>query len=383
MRRARSAAVVAIPVAVSVALAAACATNDGDPLSPEPVPSQALPDASTGDVAAPVADASCDGNGCGPRPACVPGQVDFCSMAEVVPPLVTLNAVWGSSAADIYAVGNLGTILHGDGKTFAPVVSGTTELLLSVWGSGPNDVWIVSGSAPLHASALPDGGTTVERKEGASWQPQSATSGRVWSVWGSSAANVLLAGAYSQRFGGSGAILWQKSDVAWTPIAAPPCYTCQLRSLWGTSSTFAWAVGNGGETLRLEPGGSWTAHESRTSKNLEAVWGASPTTVWAVGENGTIRTFTNDASQRWTIVPAPTSVALHGIWGTSATNIWAVGDEGVVLHYDGTAWKEAALDFGEAPRTNLYAIWGTSADDVWIVGEGALLHRTAKNRRIP
>jgi hypothetical protein len=242
-------------------------------------------------------------------------------------------------------------------------------------------VWIVSASAPLHLGVAPDGGTTVDRAEGTSWQASSATSGRVWSVWGSSSTNVLLAGELSQRFGGSASV-WTKGATAWTPLAVS-CFTCQLRSLWGTSPTYAWAVGNKGETLRLEPSGSWSSHESRTSKDLEAVWGATKTSVWAVGGNGTIRVFLDDASQRWAIVDSPTPRSLHGIWGASASDVWAVGDGGTVLHYDGKAWTIAEIDFGPRNQADLYGIWGSGPDDIWIVGDGAILHRTAKNRRIP
>jgi hypothetical protein len=40
-------------------------------------------------------------------------------------------------------VGQVGEIVHWDGKTWTAVASGTTADLASVWGSGPDDVWSV------------------------------------------------------------------------------------------------------------------------------------------------------------------------------------------------------------------------------------------------
>jgi hypothetical protein len=38
-----------------------------------------------------------------------------------------LSAVWGSSATDVFAVGDAGTIFHYDGSTWSPMASGTSQ----------------------------------------------------------------------------------------------------------------------------------------------------------------------------------------------------------------------------------------------------------------
>jgi hypothetical protein len=70
------------------------------------------------------------------------------------PTIETLNGVWGSGPNDIWAVGNSGTILHGDGTSFqlstAQFPIGYKPDLYGIWGSGPDDVWIVGDRVLLH-----------------------------------------------------------------------------------------------------------------------------------------------------------------------------------------------------------------------------------------
>lgn len=75
---------------------------------------------------------------------------------EVVPPVTSeaLRAIWGTSATNIWAVGDNGTILHFDGVAWTPSpaafpVGKKRPRLTGIWGSGPDDVWIVGGHVAL------------------------------------------------------------------------------------------------------------------------------------------------------------------------------------------------------------------------------------------
>lgn len=50
----------------------------------------------------------------------------------------TLNDVWGVSGTDVFAVGDVGTIIHYDGKAWQLMQSPTTADLAAVWGP-PHD----------------------------------------------------------------------------------------------------------------------------------------------------------------------------------------------------------------------------------------------------
>ncbi|MBX3198713.1 MAG: hypothetical protein KF894_11305 [Labilithrix sp.] len=70
------------------------------------------------------------------------------------PVTATLRAVWGSGPSDVWIVGDDATILHYDGTKLTPVSAqlplGPRPNLRGVWGSGPNDVWIVGDRVALH-----------------------------------------------------------------------------------------------------------------------------------------------------------------------------------------------------------------------------------------
>ena len=55
--------------------------------------------------------------------------------------LGALYSLWGSGPTDVFAVGANGTIVHYNGVTWSPMISGTTSQLVAVGGTGPNDVF--------------------------------------------------------------------------------------------------------------------------------------------------------------------------------------------------------------------------------------------------
>jgi len=53
-----------------------------------------------------------------------------------------LNDVWGSSASDVFAVGDT-TILHYDGNGWSEISSRTAMFLCDIWGSSASDIFAV------------------------------------------------------------------------------------------------------------------------------------------------------------------------------------------------------------------------------------------------
>ena len=85
-----------------------------------------------------------------------------------------LSAVWGSSAANVFAVGGDGAIVHYNGTSWSAMSSGTTSDLYGVWGSSGSNVFAVgSNGAIVHYN-------------GTSWSAMSSgTSSGLYGVWGS------------------------------------------------------------------------------------------------------------------------------------------------------------------------------------------------------
>ena len=143
-----------------------------------------------------------------------------------------LNCVWGSSATDVFAVGNDGLILHYDGTTWSQMSSGTTNPLYGVWGSSSTDVYAVGQGSMLHYN-------------GSSWSPvQTGYPAYFRGVWGSSADNVFAVGyTFTEN------VILRFDGNSWATMTMTPPSDCGLCAVWGSSGSDVFAVGVSGTIL--------------------------------------------------------------------------------------------------------------------------------------
>ena len=281
----------------------------------------------------------------------VPAKSAFAGWAKENSPAPgkSLYGIWGSAAGDVFAVGEEGTIIHYDGKSWSLMESGTAQKLYGVWGSGKNDVFAVgAGGAIIHY-------------DGASWramesQTKVALNG---GIWGSAANDVFAAGE-------DGTILHYDGD-SWIP-ADSGTEVSLGGGIWGSSGSDVFAAG---AALLHYDGIAWSSMPAVNEKFLSGVWGSGKNDVFAVGSGGAIIHY-DGAS--WSLMSSGTTGWLDGVWGSSGTDVFAGGYDGksgVILHYDGSAWNS----MNSNTVYSLYGVWGTSSDNVFIAGERAtLLH---------
>jgi len=183
-----------------------------------------------------------------------------------------LQDIWGSSWSDVFAVGNNGTILHGDGWEWSSMDSGVSERLLGVWGTAGNDVFTVGAKG------------TILHYDGTSWSAMD-----------------------------SGTLEW-------------------LEDVWGTADNDVYAVGFGGTILHFN-GSTWSPMVSGISDDLNGIWGSLSSDIFAVGshglDSGVILHFDGTS---WSSM-ASHIPCLVGVWGTSGDDVFAVGPNGAILHY--------------------------------------------------
>ncbi len=145
----------------------------------------------------------------------------------------TLEAVWGSSESDVFAVGANGTILHYDGFEWLPMTSNTSNYLRCVWGSAGDDVF-ASGSS-----------TNVHHYNGSAWTPTPGAVEYPYDLWGSSGSDVYAVGGSDftkiDHFDGSN---WQ---TQLNPVEMP-------LGVWGSSADNVFVVGNAGMIMRYRSG---------------------------------------------------------------------------------------------------------------------------------
>ena len=237
-----------------------------------------------------------------------------------------LEGVWGSSASDIFAVGEDGVIVHYDGN--------------------PEGEWENMPISPSRPNSLP---------QNYKW--------RFFDIWGSSPTNVFAVG-----YGLGGAIYHYDGD-SWTEMKTPFQPTNRGMSfdgIWGNSATNVFVVGSGGAILHYN-GETWSKMSNKSSyrfHHLNGVWGSSANDVFAVGNNGngTGGTILHYDGSEWKEQKTTTEY-LRGVWGTSSNNVFAFGRRGTILHYDGEKWTEQS----SGTSGHLLNAWGSSEDNVLAV----------------
>jgi hypothetical protein len=157
-----------------------------------------------------------------------------------------LQAIWGSSSTDVFAVGSKGTILHYDGSSWNRMNSGTTYLLRGVWGSSPSDVFAVGHNWELEI---------ILHYDGTSWSEMSrGTMMGLYSVWGSSPSDVFAVGEGVRHYDGNSwndTILHYDGSI-WSSMSSGT--TDLLYDIWVSSHTDVFVVGDGGTILHYPAG---------------------------------------------------------------------------------------------------------------------------------
>jgi hypothetical protein len=247
---------------------------------------------------------------------------------------------------------------------------GSSLLFRGIWGSAPNDVWVVGTEVYQNGSTSP--ASAILHFNGSQWETVdwfdvsgTSTSMRTAllnSIWGSSAHDVWAVG--------SGGVVLHFDGDRWSGFGS--ITTADLNAVWGSAADDVWAVGAHGTIAHFD-GASWAAASGSNGLILSGVWGSGSHDVWTVGSNGTAQHWNGS---EWSTVSTGTTQGLGAVWGSSSKDVWAVGaaNHGTVLHWDGAAWSAAPRS---APPDSGYdfvalsAVWGSGADDVWAAGAPA------------
>ena len=270
----------------------------------------------------------------------------------------SLRGIWVADASNLWAVGDSGRILKGNGATWAAQTSGTTSVLRGIWGSSATSLWAVGDSGVIRSST-----------DGTAWAGQtSGTTATLRGIWGSSATSLWVVGS-------SGTIRRSTNGTSWAGQTSGT--TNALHAVWGTDASNVWAVGDAGTILKWN-GTVWTAQASGTTLNLRGVWGTSATNLWAVGTrptNGEGVILKGNGST-WTPQTSGVQVDLTGIWGSGAGSVWISGSNGTLLRsLNGTSWSSARLI---SNNTLFGAVSGANSDNVWAIGDSGSIHEARK-----
>jgi photosystem II stability/assembly factor-like uncharacterized protein len=164
--------------------------------------------------------------------------------------------------------------------------------------------------------------------------------------------------------GASGGLLQHWDGSTWSPKAGSRPVVNAYVGLGGTGSNDVWAVGyqnSGLGVLAHWDGSAWTDVPAPPNTHaLNSVWASSPSDAWAVGNNGTILHLTGSA---WAVVDSGTTDTLLHVSGVDASHVFISGAKGLLMRWNGTCWFST-----RAGTLSWYSVWAVSTHEAWAFG---------------
>jgi hypothetical protein len=267
-----------------------------------------------------------------------------------------LNAVWGRSPNDVYAVGG-GRVLHYDGVHWTSLPPPTSSFAFSgVCGTADGSLYLTNS-------------TLIWRLDGTSWTPIALSATHKLKAFACSATELAIATVvpssteYYIEF-------W--TGTSWTAIAAP-APTQNGLVVYARDDLYAVLAG----TIEHWDGNGWTD----LLQNISALPAQQPAFIGTESHE----LFTRDPTVRYrngVWIPQPDSdeimaLAVAGIDG----DILVLGSRApqgtpAIVQFDGTAWRLLPIQVSETiPFRYLNAAWVYAPGRAFVVGEfGTILY---------
>lgn len=272
------------------------------------------------------------------------------------------ESVWGAATDDVWIAGTDGTersaLWRWNGTRLeSRRITSTYEVkwLYDVWGTGAADVWAVGAGYGIFRFD----GTTWNTVENKSYQTYA---GAYFAVHGTAPDDVwVTAMAKVRHFDG----------VTWTDESVPVGQYDVVSDIWAASRTSVWAVADGGQILRRgSSSASWIEVPSGTADDLHAVWGSGPGDVWFGGSAGYLARWNGSTLVRQAI---GTTKAVTTITGRGPNDVLIAGP-GLSLHWNGSTFR--SVEAGLTASSAVNGAWvAPSSADAWVVGSSGLARR--------
>ncbi len=268
-----------------------------------------------------------------------------------------LLSIAGTGPDDMWMVGgDVGSgpmVVHHSGGAWSRVDTGTTDDLWWVWHDG-SDPWIVGA-----------GGRVLRRNGDSFDQVVLDPDVTLFGIWGSGPTDVWTVGG-NINLASDGAAMWHFDGQDWTAVDLPAEVASQVAvyKVWGRSATQVWAVGTGGSSMTWD-GKTWTSVATGTDRNLFTVHGSS-SEVYAVGGafSGTILRYDDGA---WVDETPDAAPQFNGVYVREGCPPVAVGTQGGAVYWriDGTWQADARV---AATTLDYHAAWLSGDCDALAAG---------------
>ncbi len=281
----------------------------------------------------------------------------------------SLSGVWGTGPDDVFIVGGTeekGEIYHYDGSDWgAMTVPDGLGLLVWCYGFASDDVYVVGVSGAM------------AHYDGSSWSAiETGTEKELWGVWGTSGSDLWIVGGDPDtdtcgdpEVEGEQACLWYYDGSTLSPYALAESENdrgvTSIFKVWGVDGLLL-AVGQKG--LLLEHNGSdWirVSGGAEANDDFVSLWGTSSADIVSVGGRSNARLATRKDGEWSTTSPS-------GIGGLNAV-FMPQPDEAIVGGIYGWVGRyvpstDTLEEEGFLGSTDIHAIWGDGAGRVYAVG---------------
>lgn len=143
--------------------------------------------------------------------------------------------VWGVSEDDLWIISDMGSSLHWDGALWAHQILEDAPRLVTVHGSGPDDVVVVGGASRA----------TMFKRSGLAWEDISPAAGQ-------SLNGVFVTADGGGFAAGFGNFMMERSGGQWTSVEGSLRVSSDWHGAWVDETGAPWVVG--GNILRLTGG---------------------------------------------------------------------------------------------------------------------------------
>jgi hypothetical protein len=214
---------------------------------------------------------------------------------------------------EVWSVGAGGRVLHHDGAEWTETVLDPLVTLFGIWGSGAADIWAVGGDVSQSADAA-----GMWHYDGAGWTAvelpaDAAAQIAMYKLWGRSASEVYAVG--------TGGVILAYDGTSWQGLSSPT--DRNLFTLSGTDADLFAVGGAFSGTILHSDGGDFTDETPDLAPQLNGVSARSGCDPVAVGTSGSVYhrdgTWTADARDPATLLD------LHAVLLDEDCEVWAVG----------------------------------------------------------
>jgi photosystem II stability/assembly factor-like uncharacterized protein len=302
------------------------------------------------------ADMGADGGGMPDlsRPDLIGADLVFAFSEQVSPTSVDINTVWGSGPDDVWLGANGGRLFHlaaAGGKWMTVGHPFGTASMQDISGSGPNDVWVVGSNS------------TIGRWDGKAWSARNQVPDAGVATYNAVASN----GTAAYVVGNRGTIL-HSMDQGQSWVSEGFAITDDFKAVaFSPDGLDVFAVGSGGVVAIKKAGNqAFTQVNLIPQASLRDVWIAPTGEVVIVDQmGGGLVGDPQGMNTRGMI----SGLAVNAVWGSSAKDVYAVGDGLAIFHSaDLKSWQAVSSGGG-----TFYDVWGSGPGDVYAVGKGGLL----------